>query len=76
MQLQNYEANGLVSLWNCLVFADRLALGDSFFSYSNLLVFGWAEIPESRVPAYPIVESLDVLETATLTDSLVGQDRL
>lgn len=41
---------------------DRFALGDSLFSYSNLLVFTWAGMPESRVPAYPVVESLDVLE--------------
>lgn len=42
--------------------SDRLALGDSFFSYCHLLIFDRAEIPESRMPASPVVEGLDVLE--------------
>jgi hypothetical protein len=48
MRLQSYKADGLVSLWNSIVFADRFALGDSFFSYSNLLGFGGLRYPRAE----------------------------
>ncbi len=40
----------LSSWWSCPVMMDKFALGDSFFSYSNLLVVHRAEIPKGRVP--------------------------
>ena len=57
-----------MSLWNCLVFADRFALGDSFFSYSNLLVFGGLRYPRAEYLRTRLQKVSKYSKTATPTD--------
>jgi hypothetical protein len=68
MRLQSYKADGLVSLWNCLVFADRFALGDSFFSYSNVLISGGLRYPRAECLRTRLQKVSMYSKTATPTD--------
>jgi hypothetical protein len=50
------------------VFADRFALGDSFFSYSNLLVFGGLRYPRAEYLRTRLQKVSKYSKTAIPTD--------